>query len=851
MSKKADHNRRQHDDGRSPWELPADFRDPEVPAADLARLKSDFLSATVKARQRLTPAGARPSAYFWQWATAAGMFLLVVAAGIFLVGRNAPAPGPPDPQIVAQAKTAMVIQSALVRTSDGKPIPNVRIVRLDAPQSSETSASANISDLVISPAQAGFGGLETIFDISNALGLFTFAPYWNNAPIQYRLELFDHVLDVGVWIPAQSSTKATDQVIFEVPAQSIQRQLDYPVHIVPGERLDLGDNLILELSAESPTPWTGIVRRDLDWPPCFVFGRVVDGMISIADGEQSQYLSLAVLVEDEVLAAWNTPSDQLQLIAYSEKFADDREALDGINVLQPWIYHHGWYHAANPPRDYLPKPVQPTLDRTDDTVLMSWCPEPERRYALLLPPVADGKLLTCARCSFNEQNERNINYSLYLHNLTDQGSGFFDCFWLDGPQDMERINSFPVAHPIDVGIDPVLLGDRFLLRRYDFTLVNHVDYEPVQTATPEDPSQYHIALEKGRIGEYSTFYIDGENLANIESVSWDFFCDRIEDCESLAARFLVERPENLCVTAVVREKNGIIQILSKDIPYWASQVIGFFQGAPVIQGQVEAGPIADVLAMTKNIMTNPIRNASTGCLGPAVLVRPDEQFLTYPLEGLEISLNGTLLLSEINEDSKRLALLPVLSLVEDASLSGDELLAQTNSVTLIPSQPVFIDYSYLNVSLDINKMIGHWPADDSLDTAAAMFRLDEHRKLGIEIAVPGIKFDQPAPDHNQRRLLEEFMQSKYYNIRRLTKDKQDLHWYVDLHDCQLEPGGGIVIAIRIETCGYPFDAQWELHSGAPDSACVTITNVNGERHTEYIDYSLLYQDGEDAPAYLP
>jgi len=881
VSKKADHNRRLDNKGRPPWEFPADFNDPDVPAEDLARLKSDFLSAAHRAEQRLKPAGWLTPGYRWQWAAAVGVFLLVAAAGIFLVMRNAPVPGTPTSELLAN--TVEVDTQVMIVAEDGLAIPNVRLLAVNTtkPVDSVTGAAWLLREPFIGTAHAGIGDdLLSLIGISNAGGWFTIDPFWLNGPIECRLELFGQ--EIGWWYPANQPTNPFDQFFIPVTAKNFQREKLYDIYLSPGQTKPLGDCLSATLSPDAPGNWQGQLKRDQSWPAYFNYASMLDGIITLVEGEPSEYLTINVEIEPAVYERWLNQSAEPRLIVHSDRYAGDREATPDPDIGIAYCYHHGWYHADNPPAEYLPRTECATLRNADGSLTVSWCPELERKYALLLPPVTEKPPLVAYAIQSSEPgSDHRYCKWLYLGEMTDPAAGLYKLIWIEPSgkrHDLQsqlqgKLSWLNLEEPVTEDVNgketilqilgpeiPAILPGTIELVKHDFTLQDPAVFEPVEVRFDRPPGRYWISVDKGEIGEYSVFRIEGENTDELR-VSWDFFDNQRIDAEGTAVRFLVDQPNWLQVRAIIREPSGVIQTIKKHIDYTSSNVVGFYNGAPTILTREQPGPPTGFLAMTPQMIVSPIRQFSGAFLGPAVLVRHDagEDKLDLPLAELTITLHGSCIAGE----GDQLYLRPHFNLFRDANKRGEALTQNENAIDLLTGNPLtgkelFNDPAYGNVSLDVMKTLAKLDRLDATNQPIPSFYaiLEEyaeepHHWRSLKIALGDIQLTPEIGDKELQLLLQEFKASKYYNVRTLTGQDVSLTWTMDLRGASLPPGGGIAIAIGIETLGFIDGAQWELHSGPDAGACVTITNVNGEKHTEYIDYSLLYEDGEHAPAYLP
>jgi hypothetical protein len=762
-----------------------------------------------------------------------------------------------------EAFSLIGMQGRVVNAADNQGIPNVAVHNLD-------------SGAFAPP--------------TNTLGMFRI-DVKSGTTAHYALELNNQQL-TDYYVGAGADCINGFQV-FKVALESYQREEVFPVTVAAGKSADAGLHMKVSLEPGSMKSWTGKAVQQHDWPQVFNYGRVVDGVYSL-QGRTCPGLTLSVTVPAESLRNLEGKPDELMVIAYDARYANDDELLRPDKTEYGYDvggYHRGWFRLDEPPASYLPH-TEPKITKSDGGAVIQWLAETGRQYALMLPVEAQG---TVTACYVKSENDPTAKYSKELL-ILDQPRpimGIYDVEYSDGLNPNYIANEQPMhihlCYPLDCPFvsndgkshDAFIKSDKqtdipgeFIIHLYDFTLAQSVTYPPIKVVFPPH-GEYSMELDQVKVGATTHLWIKGDLSRLAKPPRWDIGMDYHDDQFGDSAEMITPFPGAYRVNATLYEKSGAVVRLERWVNVEAGDVLGFSPdencSTPIVRCAPENPQVQSTyMAQTTECVADPLPYGySTGSmLGPQWLLTPPDTMHETPLKELHIVMYVRPLDGDTaprsasaqpggNGENRAVYLAASIGEVGPVSeWSGGTPVYPPPDVT--EGSAIYSDIALTEVSHKVNllrlqmekakpyKPLSEIEADlvqelmkvrDDFEKHNDICRLDGFSEgLGLDL------FHLPS-NHEVALKLDEFFNSRYYSLRYAlhTDPLLPIEWTVNLRGMRIRNNNSLLIKMPMETQGLLINAQYDLLSGGNTPASITLTAQDGSIYKAYLDYSAVTQ----------
>jgi hypothetical protein len=822
-----------------------------VPSQELDTFRQDFLHAAQRARLRLRQQQPRHKGLLLRIAFSSIAFFAVMAIGLCMLMT---------PSVEAFSLTSL--HGQVFSAADGLPIPNVKVRNLIS---------------------------GTIACSTDTWGQFNVdAP--PNAAARYALEYDQHKITERYVGTGDNCTSGYNR--FDVALQNFRRREAYAVKVTAGQPAEAGQIMHVGLQPGSIQTWTGQAIQQHDWPQVFNYGRVVDG-IFLLQGHASQGLILSVAVSAERLRSMEGKAEDLRVIAYDARFAND------VGLLQPdgkpykyqvTAFHRGWFRLDKPLAGYLPQ-AEPTITTQDNGgTVIAWPAEVGRQYALILPVTPQGKVTACY---VKSEEDPSAHYSKELLVLDQRRPmmGVYDVEYINGAQSIPVLNIQPLhshlrysfesdfvsrdgtSHPAFAKPDePADIPGEFTVHLFDFTLTDSIAYTPAKAVFPKH-GKYSIKVDQAIVGAESHIRVVGDLGRLAQPPRWDLGTDYRDDSFTDSFEMLVPAPAAYRVNVTLYEKNGAVVRLSRWVDVEAGNVVGFnsneYGSIPIIRCTPEMPKLQSTyLAQTAECVVDPLPfGYCTGSsLGPSWLFTPPEAMRETPLKELHIVLYVKPLGGDIspasaptqpaaNQDKLAVYLSPSVGEVGPVSTwkngtpaySNPAFMAETGIAGDIALSEVSHQLWQLRSLIEKIK-----PGVQQPDIEAALTReltgigaglsLDQDYcrlqgfKLGLDLDLMHL-----LDKHDTAQKVYRFYHSPYYSVRFASRNDVKIEWVINLHGAHISKNNSLLVQVPMETQGFLINAQYDLLSGGDTPASITLTPQDGPPYTAYLDYSAVTQ----------
>ncbi len=796
-----------------------------VPDHELTQLNADMFKAVKRAKHELEER--RKPRQPWLVLRLAGVAIAAIA--IFLAW-----PHITPNHLLVEAASFEGINGIVVSASSRKPVAGIVVMR----EAASTQGSAQPQQLIV--------------DITDSTGTFSIPPDETAKPQRFTFEL--EGIEVGYLQSGDSERSVKDRFVrIEIGnlSESGNRRFEYPVQLIPGDTSKLGETISVSNFPEAKSTWDGSLTHNLAWPAIFNHARVVGGIFT-ANGDPTEQLELAVTIPADKIAYYGASSSELQLIANDVGYAEDYEA----GAAQ----HHGWYDTSNPPAGYALPSVGLLVENAGDEYVASWNAQPGIKYALVLPPKADGEVFPCFVNNMIGSTPGKWTKTLYLGNHSQPQMSIYDVEYKhQAANDPWLANTLPLHPTFTLNLEAeLMLGGQkkkaafskageavdvpgtFTVQRYDFLYSSSADYEPISASFTKPTGGFGIAVDQGDIGETTRVSVTGDLSQLTERIAWDLNGDRVTDAWGESAEIVVPYACAFKVTATIKAESGIY-VVNRTLGFTNDKVVGFLAGiyGPIIHGQPALPPTGtSYITMTPEMVTSQVSfgYSASGFLGPVALINPPPDFRNKPLDKIKIVFFASAMAGETDVAY----LVPNIYVTEDGNATGPAL--TSNYKPLLANQPNFVDVGYGNLSRDVDLGLSAQrngtTLTDYLTTRLEWNLIDIPRQFTFKIGL-GVDVNNLPGEEQLLLIYRNFRESELYSIRYANGDKLEISWTNDLHGLSLDSNDGLIVAIGIETCGHLNDAQWEIFSGGGTPARIELTAENGATYTAYIDYSQL------------
>lgn len=826
---------------------------PAPTPAELAAERERFLAAVERARKaaasRSAAGGERPGpalqlvgspARRWQLAAA----LLLFSAGLVLL---------------------LLLQ----------PTTNVVALQLSGVSGVVTNSVTNRVQQGVVFRRSGDKGGGTIACISDAMGAFSLPAPPDSSGQSYDYSFGGKAVGSLVVGPSRPQVCGVANLEVRIPAEALH--LAAEVSLQPGEQArNLLPNITLSLDKSAQAPWSGRLRYDTDWPACFCYARVLDGLVQV-DGPPAAGLRLSLAIDPEKLSALDGASGDIELVSHDASYAEYGNLLYGDSGLFPSdtnaSFHHGWY-VTDAPYGALPKGPALRLTRSAEGEACEWQPAPGKPYALLLRQRDQGQptaawlgqpISGTADFSYTAivglLGGRAIDNSLYLLRYrfpdgTERDFGSYPDIYNSykmfggGPGiDAERARD-PLFWAFPRTDEHLMVPGKYLLYLMDFTLGQPYEYEPITGDFTVPPQKLSLQVVNNGIGKAAHCRVLGPLPKLADRIEWDLHQDGVVDGFGTDYEFLVPCPGSYIVTATVRRQNGIPILLRRSLNVAPPCVIGYLPLAALDQPVVRAAesvPHNETKIRYLSI-TNSSRPAELAWLtspyaGPSIYFDLPEDFRRAPLKELRVYLSA----SPRGGDNATFGITPQLECVK--GLNAGLEYPFDYSGEMMPE-----NYELGNFGPD--SWIGHAVsrAFEARGARAAHAKnpVSGARDYFLNLIAPspsrfinettetilGLDPRHPPSEEETIRRVEAFLNSPRCCWLVATQEEQPLACTAALFGTQPSPGArGMIFTLVAQTENVIKAAQLDLYSGPQHPSRIELETTDGRVLTRYFDYS--------------
>lgn len=721
--------------------------------------------------------------------------------------------------------------------------------------------------------QADAAGSGAVACISDAMGAFALPAPASTAGQAYDYSFGGKALGSLVVGPQPTQVSGVAHLSVHIPKEELHLSAGVALH--PGETVSgILPRMSVSLDAGAPGPWSGTLRYDTDWPACFCYGRVLDGIVRL-EGPAVEGLNITMEIDPEALSVLDGRVEDLELITHDDSYADPGSEHYGASGLFPPVdrqFHHGWYVTDKP---YGPLARMPSLAlaQTAGTWSASWSPVVGRPYALLLKQRDQGQPTAAwlgePRSGTDEfsytaivglLHPRALDNSLYHFRFRfedgserDFGSypdiyNSYKLFGATGDRSEARAAD-PIQWAFPTTSEGLVVPGNYLVYLMDFTLCSPYLYPPVPGDFSQPPDDLRLEIESHGLGQVAHCEVVGRLPALDGRIEWDLHQDGLVDGYDSEFEFPVPCVGSYIITASIPRRNGIPMLLRRSLNLAPACVIGYLplssMDQPVIRAAAE--PPMEAARIRYMSITSSSRPAELAWLagpyaGPSMYLDLPEQFRNAPLKELRVYLTA----SPRGGDNDSFAFTPQIQFVQQVTYGAqypfdygcDTMPSGGTLDDFTPETWVGIAGSRMHEAFGalaahqrnpVNGAVDYYKNDIAHRTSAfinettlALFGFDPRDPPGEEEIVARIEAVRDSP-----RCCWMFT----------TKEEQDSACRLDLFGTRPPKAAvGMIFTLLAETQNVLKIAQWDLYSGPQHLSRLELETLDGKVLTRYFDY---------------